>query len=176
MQVRRRPLPAGVAVSHPIDMGRFLPYRLHLLALKIAAAPTVTLSSGVVVRGRDWRILACLGAFGPLSNADISRVVGMDVTTISRALQYLQQHGLVMSRVSRSDRRKQMTSLTAEGALAHDEIAPLRVGAVTRLERLLEPTDLEHLYRLLDRLDEGLAELDEFDHWGEAETGSGRAG
>jgi DNA-binding MarR family transcriptional regulator len=110
---------------------------------------------------RDWRVLACLGGFGPLTNTEISRVVGMDAATITRSVQFLQESGLVMTRASRSDKRKQVISLTVAGGVAHDEIAPVRRAAAAKVERLLSQKDRKELYRILDRLDEALSALNE---------------
>lgn len=158
---RRRALPPGVKVRHALDLSRYLPYRIHLLAMRIAQPPSAVLSSGLVLKARDWRVLATLGGFGPLTNAEISKVVGMDAATITRSVQYLHEHGLVTLRASTADRRKQLISLTAAGGLAHDEIAPVRRAAATQIEGLLSARDRKDFYRILDRLDEALNELDQ---------------
>src|SRR4051812_11321542 len=85
MTIKRRPFPPGVGVQNPMDMEHYLPYRIHLIATKIATPPVMHLSSGMAIRPREWRLLASLGAFGPVTNSEISRVVGMDAATISRA-------------------------------------------------------------------------------------------
>jgi DNA-binding MarR family transcriptional regulator len=176
--LKRRPFPRGVEVKYALDMARYLPYRVHLLATKIASAPNFTLSTGVLVKARDWRILACLGAFGPLTSTEISEVVGMEAPTTSRAVQYLQENGLVMTRVSPQDRRKSLISLTAAGAAAHDEIAPTRREAGDRVESLLSPSDRAELYRILDKLDARLDDSeDEFASvWDQPEAGEQRGG
>jgi DNA-binding MarR family transcriptional regulator len=164
MILKRRAFPPGVVVKRALDLAHFLPYRIHLLATRIANPPPTILSKGLTIRTRDWRILACLGGFGPLTNREICRVVGMDAATISRGVQYLQQKGLVITRVSRTDRRKQVISLTVKGAAAHDEIAPARRNAGVRIDNLLSDKDRKELYRILDHLDEGLERLgDEFE-------------
>lgn len=169
---KRRAAPQGVEVKQPIDMAHYLPYRIHLLATKIASPPAVELSSGLAIRAREWRIIACLGAFGPLTNTEIGRVVAMEPATITRAVQYLQEKGLVITRTSRLDKRKQVISLTREGCLAHDEIAPLRKESAAKLESALNKQERRELYRLLDKLDARLneSEEDEFeDVWDESE-------
>ena len=51
--------------------------------------------------------------------------------------------------------------LTAAGGLAHDEIAPVRRAAAAQVDGLLSARDRKDLYRILDRLDAALNELDQ---------------
>lgn len=169
MKVGSRRFPAGVSIQQTIDLQRFLPYRIHLLATKIASPPTVSLEDGTLIRTRDWRVIVCLGAFGPLTNREIGNVVGMDAASITRAVQHLVDSGLVVTQVSRVDRRKQLISLTPKGALAHDSIAPHRKAASDKIESALTPKERELFYVLLDKLSQRIAELDtdDIDEWGE---------
>lgn len=163
----KRPHPSGIAVSKPFDLRRFLPYRIHVLAAKIATAPAVTLESGILIRARDWRVIVCLGNFGPLTNSELADVIGMDSASITRAVQYLLEHSLVERRISKRDRRKQLIALTEEGARAHDTIAPMRQRAADAIERHLTAEEHEQLFNLLDKVDEAYAhaEAEDLDEW-----------
>jgi DNA-binding MarR family transcriptional regulator len=167
---KRRGSPPGVEVKEALDMAHYLPYRIHLLASKIATPPTMVLSSKLPIRTREWRIIACLGSFGPLTNTELGQVVGMEPATITRSLQYLQENGLVVTRSSRLDKRKQVSSLTPEGCVAHDEIAPRRKESAATIENALTKQERREFYRLLDKLDARIRESqDEFeDVWDES--------
>lgn len=153
--------PRAAGAERPLDLGRFLPFRVHMLATRIAMAPTFQLPDGSSVRVREWRVLAFLGAYGPLTNQQIARNVGMDVATITRAVQALGAAGLVSTRVSRTDRRKQLISLTEKGAAAHDHIADQRRAYGELVEGAFSPAEREAFYDLLDKLDARLDEIEE---------------
>jgi DNA-binding MarR family transcriptional regulator len=169
MKTGNRSFPAGVVVKHPVNLRRYLPYRIHLLATKIASAPTVTLDNGVVIRARDWRVIACLGSFGPLTNREIADVVGMDAASITRAVQYLVESGLVATQASKIDRRRQLISLTKDGAAAHDFIAPTRSHFVSSIEVFLSENERDTLFHLLDKIEEGFekTQSNDDDEWSE---------
>jgi len=83
----------------------------------------------------------------------------MDAATITRVAQHLGDLGLVTARASTADRRKQIVSLTPDGARAHDLIAPGRRAAAEAMVACLSASEREQLYGLLDRLEANLSGL-----------------
>src|SRR5688572_18143114 len=124
MKSTKRRFPPDVAPKAIISLREFLPYRIHLLAARIATPAAVDVGDSIVIRARDWRVILQLATRGPLTNAEIASVVGLDTATITRVAQNLTDLGLVTARTSSSDRRKQIISLTTRGAEVHDLIAP----------------------------------------------------
>lgn len=165
--------PAGVEVRRPIDLGTYLPFRLYRLvtrigflggqreALDLAAVKPGSGGEGKrrrQIKIREWRMLALLGACGPMTHSEITALAGMDAATVTRAVRSLQDRGWLDTRRSLVDRRKHLILLTADGAQIHDAISAERHRFVDDIEATLEPGELEELLRLLDKLDLKLAE------------------
>jgi DNA-binding MarR family transcriptional regulator len=156
MLMKKRRFPPGVEPRSIIVLERFLPYRAHLLSSKIARPADYTLPDGTTVRARDWRVILQLACRGPLTNRELSSMVGLDAANITRVVQNLGELGLVTTRPSNTDRRKQIISLTAKGAAAHDAIAPDRLNASETMLACLSPKEREQFFTMLDRLEEHL--------------------
>lgn len=159
MSEERRRFPPGVEPKEVISLREFLPYRIHHLSSKLAMPAPVELDGGATIRARDWRIVLQLAARGPLTNRELADLVGLDAATITRVVQHLGQIGLVTTRASNADRRKQIVSLTPAGAAAHDRIAPSRRAASEEMLAGLSACERDELFRLLDKLEARLDEL-----------------
>jgi len=149
----------------PLDLRSFLPYRFHLLASRMAEAGA---SLSMLVHGespdlslRDWRVLAVIGAAGPLASAQIARLTAMDAATVARAVQSLKARGLVLTRSSTRDRRLVIVALSQRGAHLHDNVAEHRIATGRRIEECLTAAEREQLLNMLDRLDQRLDQLGE---------------
>ena len=94
-------------------------------------------------------------------------MVGLDAATITRVVQRLGELGLVTTRVSSADRRKQIISITEAGARAHDEIAPGRKQVAEGLLECFSAEERVTFFTLLDRLEEHLHDEPSDDDWTE---------
>lgn len=92
-------------------------------------------------------------------------MVGLDAANISRVVQYLGELGLVTTRTSTADRRKQIISLTAEGAAAHDVIAPQRKRVGEALLECFSQSEQDQLFAMLDRLEDHLHDDASDEEW-----------
>ena len=149
----RTKLPLGVKIGVDVDLHRFIPYRVHKLWAHVSSPRCVKLSSGTSIRAREWRVLLILAKFGPKTNSEIAQLVHMDSGTTTRAVKDLLQLDLVTVRSLKSDRRKQVVTLTQAGAAAHDEIAPQRLRFGEELLEGLGRSEQDMLILLLDKLD-----------------------
>ena len=114
---------------------------------------------------RDWRVILQLASRGPLTNRELSAMVGLDAANITRVVQNLNELGYVTTRTSATDRRKQIISLTAEGAAAHDAIAPQRKQVGEALLECFSPEEAEQFFNFLDRLEDHLQSNVDDDEW-----------
>ena len=97
----------------------------------------------------DFAVLACLAERGPLSQADIGRLLGMDRNNVHGIVSRLDVGGLLRREVDPGDRRRNTLELTAAGRarledlerraeLVQDELlAPLHADERDRLQALL---------------------------------------
>ena len=144
-------------VKYPIDTHSFLPYRFHILALKMAATgdklASLIEATGMTIGDREWRVLGLLGAKGGLTHTQIHETNGLDNATITRAVQTLKKLGLVTSLASKIDRRKRLVVLTKAGSKFHDQVTPKRIATGKEIDSCFDPGEKEELLRLLDKLD-----------------------
>ena len=168
----RRPVPEASEVKVQIDLYRFLPFRIHRLAVGFAFSgersagkelPIIAQSHRLKVR--EWRILMLLGSLGPLTNAEISMLAGMDAGTISRAINRLSEGDWVISKKVPGDKRMILWALSTEGAKLFDTIAPQRLAEVEAVESCLSDEERHALLALLDKIEARIAELDEQKRW-----------
>ena len=148
--------PLGVRVNVTVDLEHFLPYRIHKLWVRTALPRSVKVKSGAVIKARAWRVLLILATHGPLTNTQIAGLTFMDAGSTTRAINDLLAHTLIISRTHTSDRRKQVVTLSAEGAAAYGEIAPLRLEFSEELLSVLNAKERTALFQILHKLDEHL--------------------
>ena len=149
----------GVTIENPLNLARFLPYRLHLLWAGISSPRSMALASGELVRAREWRVLLVLAEFGPLTNREIADLSSTDTGATARAIKDLLRLEMVATRPHSSDRRRQVVALTKTGAAAHDEIAPQRREFSDALLSSLDPEEQSVLFRIIDKFEVRLKEL-----------------
>jgi DNA-binding MarR family transcriptional regulator len=101
----------------------------------------------------EWRVMAVLGRFGPLSAAGVGEKTQMDKVRVSRAVSRLVAAGRVSRRVDRADRRRSILALTASGQAIHREIVPHAKRVEARLLAGLTLAERAALDRLLAKLD-----------------------
>lgn len=153
------PAPAG-----DFALERFVPYRLSVITNTISAAIAADYGARYGVTIPEWRALAALGRFAPLSAGEIAARTAMDKVQVSRALARLIADGLVARRAHGEDRRRAALELTAAGRRLHDGIVPLARAKEAELLAPLDAAaraDLERMLDLLARQAARLAGLDD---------------
>src|SRR5579883_1801335 len=134
----RRPAPAadreGLVLEH------FLPYRLSVLMLRISSAIARSYERRFRLSVPEWRVMAVLGWFGPLSASGVAEKTQMDKGRVSR-------------RIDRMDRRRSILSLTPAGSAIHREIVPHARRVEARLLAGLSDAERDTLDRLLAKLE-----------------------
>jgi DNA-binding MarR family transcriptional regulator len=133
----------------PQNITELLSFRLHQLASLSSVMATMRYERKFKLTLLEWRAIAMLGGFPPMSLKDLARRAGLDKSYASRTLAALIERGLVTSTKSDSDGRGVMLSLSREGKALYRKVFP---DAVTRNERLLQalgPEQREQLNELL---------------------------
>lgn len=102
-----------------------------------------------------YAILAGLDQFGPLSQADLSRKLGIDRGDAVSALNDLERDGLAKRVPDQSDARRNSIHMTTEGKEMLFELDVMVDAAQDELLRGLTPAERAQLNSLLRRLTEG---------------------
>ncbi|MEQ5766044.1 MarR family winged helix-turn-helix transcriptional regulator [Halomonas sp. H33-56] len=161
MGSRKRETPTSSGLPH-LDLLQFLPYRLNSLADRLSQALSQMYAERYQLTIAQWRVLAWLSHLDELSAKQIAQATRMDKVRISRAVQALEERGLIRRTPSPSDQRVQHLRLTEAGQalLADlipdalqweaDVVATLSVGEYRDLMSVMGK-----LERQLDRLEQG---------------------
>jgi DNA-binding MarR family transcriptional regulator len=145
---------AAFALEH------FLPYRLSVLTNTMSRAFARTYSKRFGLSIPEWRVMAVLGRFAPLSASEVAERTAMDKVRVSRAVARLMKVGLIDRTTSSDDRRRSALKLSRAGRRMHEGIVPLarRFEAVWMAS--LSDEDRAALERLLTRLMDNAVALD----------------
>jgi DNA-binding MarR family transcriptional regulator len=144
---------SGSPEPEPLDLETFLPYRLSVLSNRISNAIARVYAKRFGLSIPEWRLIAVLGRFGPLSANGVAGRTYMDKVRVSRAVQRLLRRGLIERATDAADRRRSILQLSPEGAAIRAEVAPLALDIERRLLAVLPAEDRMQLDRILKLLD-----------------------
>jgi DNA-binding MarR family transcriptional regulator len=134
------------------DLNEFLPYCLN------RAAEEVSLGFQEVYRKRygmtrpEWRVLAHLGQFGPMTASEISVRSRIHKTKVSRAVYALEKRRWLVRRPDDVDRRVGHLELTRKGTAKFREIGEAAAGYDRDLRSRLNREEETVLMAALARL------------------------
>ena len=100
----------------------------------------------------DFAVLAALEAFGPLSQADVGRRLGMDRSDVNAVLNRLEHGDHVRRKPDPRDRRRNAIHLTAEGGRRLDALEERFDHVQAALLEPLTEAERDQLIHLLHRL------------------------
>jgi DNA-binding MarR family transcriptional regulator len=126
-----------------LDLDRFLPYQVSLLAARLSAALSRVYAERFGITIPEWRVIAHLSQHRKVSVREVQARVGMDKSKVSRAAARLELAGLVEKRVNAGDRRLVELSLTRKGRRLFAEIAPLALAFEADLVAALPAVEAE---------------------------------
>ncbi len=114
---RREPRPAAAATA--LTIKDLLSYRVHRVANALSRGAALRYREGFDVSLMEWRTIALLGDFAPMTLKDLARQSSLDKGLASRVVSGLVERGLVKREVSPGDARERALALTAAGRRLH---------------------------------------------------------
>jgi DNA-binding MarR family transcriptional regulator len=144
---------AALSAEAGLVLERFLPYRLSVLMLRISNAIARSYERRFRLSVPEWRVMAVLGRFGPLSANGVAEKTQMDKVRVSRAVARLVASRRVSRRIDPADRRRSVLALTASGKAIHREIVPHARRVEAQLLAGLGAEERGALDRLLAKLE-----------------------
>ncbi|GAA0554474.1 hypothetical protein GCM10010172_41360 [Paractinoplanes ferrugineus] len=135
--------PAGIRVLPSWLLGRAAAYGHRLVAQALA---------GEGVRMMHHAVLASIAELGPVSQADLARLLRVDPKDMVAIVRDLRRHGWVVSTTDQADRRKNAISSTPAGAALLDRTRQLGDQANMQLTAALTPAERDQLTQLLGRI------------------------
>lgn len=168
-----RKLPMGVEVHTDVDLNTYMPYRIHKFSVLTSSRDALDRNNRTV-KIREWRIIMVLASFGPLTISEISQRLSADAASTTRGVQNLIKMKMAISRTLKTDKRKQIITLTDEGAATYDAIMPGRLAFSEKILAPLSPAERTQFFHLINLIENNLsgmtkAEDDPFEGFDEDE-------
>ncbi|WP_405162373.1 MarR family transcriptional regulator [Nocardia sp. NBC_01499] len=131
---------------------RALPTRLVNQVALVANRATERALSATGSRRYHYALLAALGEFGSISQADLGRRTRIDRSDIVATVNELADRGFVERSPDSGDRRRKIVTITAAGMAHLTELDERLAGAQDELLAGLNPAERAELVRLLTRI------------------------
>ncbi len=128
MQPLSAPAATAESASGPdsiFALEHFLPYRLSVLTNTMSRAFARRYGERFGLSIPEWRVMAVLGRFAPLSANEVAERTAMDKVRVSRAVAKLMKTGLVDRATDSGDRRRSALKLSRAGRRMHEAIIPM---------------------------------------------------
>jgi DNA-binding MarR family transcriptional regulator len=139
-----------------VDLERYTPAFLTWIANKLSGGASSAYLSAFNVGIETWRLLVLLAIEKSLTAQAISRTIGMDKASVSRALKSMVARGLITIALDEQDGRLRLASITPKGRDLHDQILELAMERERAFLSVLTQPERETLIGLLRRLHENL--------------------
>jgi DNA-binding MarR family transcriptional regulator len=136
----------------PLELERFLPYRLSILSNTVSQAIAREYQQRFDLSVTEWRVMAVLARFDTLSAREVAQRTAMDKVAVSRALAGLVGSGRVIRRMHAGDKRQSVLRLSASGWKIHDAVAPLARAQERKLLARLNVEEQTWLDLILNKL------------------------
>lgn len=136
----------------PIKLEDFLPYRLSVLANIVSRGLARAYIDRFGLTVPEWRVMAVLARFAPLSAGEVADRSAMDKVRVSRAVAKLIQAGFVARATDAADRRRSSLELSREGWAVYAEIAPAARRVEADLYGALDARERDEFDRILTKL------------------------
>jgi DNA-binding MarR family transcriptional regulator len=146
--------PIGPGSSAPLDLERFLPFRLSVLATRLTRAVARVYMQRFHLSAPEWRTMAVLGLYGAMSANSVVERTAMDKVRVSRAVARLLAAGRITRHTDVEDRRRAILDLTPKGRADYEQIVPMVLAVESELLSELGPeerTALDQIMRKLER-------------------------
>ncbi len=138
----------------PLELERFLPYRLSILSNRLSQAIAREYQQRFNLSMTEWRVMAVLARFNGdgLSAREVAERTAMDKVAVSRALARLTSAGRVSRSTHNGDKRRSVLRLTAKGWKIHDTVAPRARAHEREVLGHLTTDERRVLTQILDKL------------------------
>lgn len=131
----------------------FLPFRLNVLAQTVSERLSAIYVSKFNLDIPQWRILANLASRGDMTAQDIARITYSHKSTVSRAVQELENRGFIARKVLLADKRSFTLALTIEGRRMFRQLLPLVLEFERKLMASISDADARALLKGLSALE-----------------------
>jgi DNA-binding MarR family transcriptional regulator len=136
-----------------VDLKQRTTYRFSLILKRLVdcLAEMHQTKFGITING--WKVMSVVGRFAPLAAVEVGQFVSLEPDRVTRTVDVLVKQGIVARRQDKQDRRRISLSLTAKGKRIQEQIERVRYALEYEFLSVLDDTELETLFRILDKLE-----------------------
>lgn len=134
------------------SLENFFPYRLSVLNEQVSRSLAALYAERFDLTPPEWRAMAVLAGFQPLSANGICNRTNMDKVRVTRAVARMIAAGLVSRQEDETDRRYVSLTLTDKGRAVYDQILPLVQAREAELLSALSADERAALDTILRKL------------------------
>jgi DNA-binding MarR family transcriptional regulator len=151
MARNRMPIPM-TDTDGVLDLQRFFPYRLAVLAEEVSRTVAQLYADRFDMTRQEWRVLAAVAANRQMAAKEIAEYSTLDKMSVSRAVAALEAKALISREEDAADRRNKLLTLTPSGRALYQKIVPLVRAREDYLLDALSPTERDMLDDILNKL------------------------
>jgi len=130
-----------------------LSYRIHRLANALSRGAALRYRQQFDVSLMEWRIIALLGGFAPLTLKALAQQSGLDKSLASRAVAGLVARRLVLRQAGRADAREVALRLTPTGRRLYQGLMQAALERDAAFNACLTPQEQDVLDRAIRKLE-----------------------
>ena len=97
----------------------------------------------------QWRIIYTLYDFDSVSIRELSDVILIEASVLSRMLQKLEERKIIIKQKKNKDQRYVIVQLTSKGRKYYDEVIPIVIRQLNIAQANIPEADLQHLLHTL---------------------------
>lgn len=132
----------------------YFPYMVRLLYRDVTHSVSSVYTTIFGLNVNEWRTMAVLNNFEPLSAKEIVARSSMDKVNVSRAVAGLQDSGLLERHIDPADRRRVLLRLSRDGKQMMRELIPLILDVEKQLLEGLSDEERRTLIGLMAKVGE----------------------
>ncbi len=149
--------PPSESKARALDLERFLPFRLSVLANRVTRAVARVYARRFQLSAPEWRTMAVLGRYGAMTANSVVERTSMDKVRVSRAVARLLARERVTRRTDPDDRRRAILDLTPEGRAVYAMVVPMVMAVESELLSGLSAEERTMLDQVVRKLEERTA-------------------
>ena len=142
------------------ELPKLMTFRLSRLQARANAQAARILKKHAGISLSEWRIFVTIETNGKITPTEIVRLTSFDKSLISRTIKGLQEKGLICADTSEDDGRSFAIDFTPEGLALFENARPVMRKRQQLLRGALTANELDVLFRVFDKLDDALDEME----------------
>lgn len=139
-----------------VDLDTYVPAYLTWTSNKLSRGASQCYIKHFDIGIETWRCLVLLAINGSVSAPHVSRVTGMDKSSVSRCFKSMQTRGLIWISQGPHLGRARLAVLTERGRDLHDEIREIAMERERAFLKVLSPDEVNVLLAMFRKLHENL--------------------